>query len=55
MLAPAIGAAMTELILDGTARHVDVAPFALARPLARLARNQRAELVELSVIWVEVQ
>jgi glycine/D-amino acid oxidase-like deaminating enzyme len=29
--APATGEAMTELILDGTARHVDMAPFALGR------------------------
>ena len=29
--APATGEAMTELILDGTARHVDLAPFALGR------------------------
>ena len=33
--APATGEAMTELILDGTARHVDLAPFAPGR-LARL-------------------
>ena len=29
--APATGEAMTELILDGTARHVDLAPFAPGR------------------------
>jgi glycine/D-amino acid oxidase-like deaminating enzyme len=33
--APATGEAMTELILDGTAHHVDLAPFAPGR-LARL-------------------
>jgi len=29
--APATGEAMSELILDGAARHVDLAPFALGR------------------------
>jgi glycine/D-amino acid oxidase-like deaminating enzyme len=29
--APATGEVMTELILDGTARHIDLAPFALGR------------------------
>jgi glycine/D-amino acid oxidase-like deaminating enzyme len=29
--APATGESMTELILDGTARHVDLAPFAPER------------------------
>jgi glycine/D-amino acid oxidase-like deaminating enzyme len=41
--APATGEAMTELILDGAARHVDLAPFAAGRlrPLdpARLSRT----------------
>jgi hypothetical protein len=30
--APATGEAMAELILDGTARHVDLAPFAPRSP-----------------------
>jgi hypothetical protein len=29
--APATGEAMSELILDGTARHVDLTPFAPGR------------------------
>ena len=29
--APATGEAMSELILDGTTRHVDLAPFAPGR------------------------
>jgi glycine/D-amino acid oxidase-like deaminating enzyme len=44
--APATGEAMSELILDGAARHVDLAPFAPGRlpPLdpARLRRRSGA-------------
>jgi glycine/D-amino acid oxidase-like deaminating enzyme len=41
--APATGEAMAELILDGTARHVDLAPFAPARlPTLDPARLRRA-------------
>jgi hypothetical protein len=43
--APATGEAMSELILDGAARHVDIAPFAPGRlpPLdpARLRGHSR--------------
>jgi glycine/D-amino acid oxidase-like deaminating enzyme len=46
--APATGEAMSELILDGAARHVDLAPFAPGRlpPLdpARLRRLSRAHV-----------
>jgi glycine/D-amino acid oxidase-like deaminating enzyme len=39
--APATGEALTELILDGTARHVDLAPFAPGRMRALdLARRR---------------
>jgi len=42
--APATGEAMSELILDGTARHIDLTPFAPGRlrsfaPAARARRT----------------
>jgi glycine/D-amino acid oxidase-like deaminating enzyme len=40
--APATGEAMSELILDGAARHVDLAPFAPGRLPARPLRGTRA-------------
>ena len=39
--APATGEAMAELILDGTARHVDLAPFAPARLRTLNSRRPR--------------
>jgi glycine/D-amino acid oxidase-like deaminating enzyme len=42
--APATGEAMSELILDGAARHVDLAPFAPGRlPPHRAARKRQCE------------